>query len=269
VSCLLPVAEIAAELERLAPDAIIGYPSSLARVGEYLTRHGRERLAPRVIYTGGESRDAEQERRIVRGFGGRLYDVYGTIELDLAAWECPEAGSLHWCEDNLVPEILKDGRPVEEGEAGELFVTSLHGATMPLVRFALGDVVVRGPERCPCGQPFATLGRIEGRTIHYLELPDREPVHPFALTSPLIGEEGHWMDQHQLVQEAPDRLVLRIAPLGTPPPGAEERLVRRAAELLEGRARLEVEWVERFEPGPGGKFHPYVNRLRQSVVPPA
>lgn len=255
-----PVAGIAAELEAADPDAIVGYPSTLLRVASFLDGHGRRALRPRVVYTGGETLDEATRQRIQQGFGARVFDVYGSFEVDLVAWECPELGGMHLCEDNFVAEILEEGRPVAEGEVGELVVTALHNTAMPLLRYGLGDRVERGPSPCPCGQPFATLTRITGRTVDYIDLPGREPVHPLMVITPVIEAENAWVEVHQLVQEAPDQIVFRVQPLVPPPAGAVERMERVGREALGPDVGFRVE-ISKLSLESRGKFHPFVSRL--------
>jgi phenylacetate-CoA ligase len=53
---------------------------------------------------------------------------------------------------------------VREGERGELVVTSLGRAGMPVVRYRTGDLVEMTTERCPCGRTFARIpGGVLGR----------------------------------------------------------------------------------------------------------
>lgn len=66
-----------------------------------------------------------------------------------------------------------------EGKSGEVVGTSLNYAAMPFIRYELGDVVTRGPERCACGSPFSTLAVIQGRVVNYFPLPDGRVLHPW------------------------------------------------------------------------------------------
>lgn len=66
-----------------------------------------------------------------------------------------------------------------------------------------------------------------------------------------------WIDQHQLAQTAPDRIRLRVKLRREPRSGETEHLVA-AAEKAVSPARFEMEFVDRFEPHPSGKFRSYL-----------
>ena len=80
-------------------------------------------------------------------------------------------GEMHLCDDNVIVEVLRDGRRAAVGEAGEVVVTGLHGHAVPYIRYNLGDTADPGDEQCRCGAPFSTLRDLRGRTMDYCLLP--------------------------------------------------------------------------------------------------
>ena len=94
----------------------------------------------RVLIVAGEpggSIPATRER-IERSWGARVIDHYGLTEIGPISFECWETpGALHLNESEYVCEVLDPatGRPVEDGQPGELVVTNLGrtvGARHPL-----------------------------------------------------------------------------------------------------------------------------------------
>jgi phenylacetate-CoA ligase len=128
--------------------------------------------------------------------------------------------------------VLKDGRPVEPGEAGEVVATRLHASAMPFIRYRLGDLVTRGPGPCPCGAPFSTILTIQGRMVDYFRMPDGRFLHPYDLVIVIHQQGARWVGQFQLTQETRERAVLRVTPLV--PPAPDE------VALLEGVARAKL-----------------------------
>ena len=257
VDCTQPAERIAAQLEAIDPDVVVGYPSALAFIAPIVARRSPARIRPRLLHAGGESLPLATRRLIEEGFDARLFESYGTTECNFAAWECPELGFLHVCDDSVVVEVLRDGAPVGEGETGEVVLTCLHSYTMPFIRFSLGDLAVRGPEPCPCGQPFSTIRSVQGRVADYFHLPGGRSIHPFAITDPLLHEDWRWVGQHQMEQEDRDRIVLRISPLREPLPSELDRIQRRGGETVGAGAHFRIELVDSFPLGPGGKFQTY------------
>jgi phenylacetate-CoA ligase len=256
IDALRPVEEILGELDRFDPEVISGYPNVVAQVGSLAAQRASPGPSPRVVYTGAEPLTPVLRRRIGSSFGARVFDAYGAHEFSLLAWECPErSGELHVCEDNVVLEVLHDGRPAAEGERGEVVVTALHARAMPFLRYATGDVAERGAEQCPCGQPFATLRSVQGRTSDYFRLPGGRIIHPFEIGSSILEPEEGWIDQFQLVQESEARIALRIAALRPPEAGALERVERLAQSVVGPDVRVVAELVPGFSVQ--GKFRSY------------
>jgi phenylacetate-CoA ligase len=249
------------ELAALRPGLVVSYPGMLAQLGEALRQSGREDIRPRFLASGGEVLTRARRRQIEAGWQAPVHELYGCWEADLVAWQCRSTGLFHVCDDSLVLEVVRDGRAAAPGERGEVVLTSLHGWAMPLIRYRLGDLVTRGPETCPCGQPFGTIAAIQGRMLDLFRLPDGRLVHPYEILSDLKEDAFRWIRQYQLVQETPDRVAFVMVP---GPAFARERLdefERRAARVLGGQVRLRTELVERIAPGPGGKF-----RLARSLL---
>src|SRR5207237_5829423 len=101
-----------------------------------------------------------------------------------------------------------DGRPVPEGEPGEVVVSNLVNRGTVLLNYRLGDVARVVPCRCACGRTSRLLSVVEGRTSQVVHLPDVSVVHPFAVWGPVKLLGG--VVRYQLVQPEPDRFELRL-----------------------------------------------------------
>jgi len=253
VDCCLPPREILQALRRLRPGFLQGYPGVLSRVAELLSPEDRRRVRPRGIRVGGEVITPLMRRQITEGFGARVYDLYGCHEMGLIAWECRETGELHTCDDSLIVEVLSDGHPAAPGEEGELVATNLHAFTMPFIRYKLGDIVIRGSERCACGLPFSTLRIVEGRHMDYLHLPGGRLVHAYAVAKPIV-ESWPWVRRYQLFQEREDRVFLHVVPQGRPLAEQVRQLQQAGASVLGPNVEFRVELMREISPGSSGKY---------------
>ena len=103
--------------------------------------------------------------RIEHAWKARVIDHHGLTEVGPVSFECWESpGDIHLNECEFLCEVLdpSTGAPVEDGQQGELVVTTLGRTASPVVRYRTGDLVVRvsdddGP--CACGR---TLARLRG-----------------------------------------------------------------------------------------------------------
>lgn len=96
-------------------------------------------------------------------YGIRTGQVYGTADLGLFAYECPQQEGMHVCEEVFV-EIVdpKTGDPVPAGETGEIVVTYFD-KTLPILRYGTGDLSRFLTDPCPCGRTSLRLTEILGR----------------------------------------------------------------------------------------------------------
>ncbi len=253
VNCLLPAEEICQRLEELDPEVISGYAGAVAHVAPFAEgRFANKKL--RYVRSSGEALTPVKRKAIERGFGVRVFDVFGSHECDILAWECSQTGLYHVCDDNVVVDVIRDGQQVAQGEKGEVVITALHSYTMPFIRFNIGDIVVKGPEVCPCGQPFSTFHKIEGRIREYFRLPDGRRIHPLGIILPVITENAPWLNQFQMVQETKTSFVLRLTVLRQPEDGELETIKKLVIDKLGSEAEFRVELVDHIPFESSGKF---------------
>jgi len=101
--------------------------------------------------------------------GARVFDHHGMTEVGPVSYECPaRPGRLHVIESSYIAEIVhpETGRQVENGETGELILTTLGRVGSPLIRYRTGDLVKAAEDgMCECGRhDLALEGGILGRT---------------------------------------------------------------------------------------------------------
>ncbi|HEV8713772.1 MAG TPA: hypothetical protein VGX03_13210 [Candidatus Binatia bacterium] len=152
-NCLLPAKEVLRQLQQFSPDVLGGFAGVLARLAQEVENEGHQALQPRFVIAGGEVLTPLMRRQIATVFNAPVFDLYASQEFMLLAWECKETGEFHTCDDGVIIEVLKDGKPVEAGERGEVVATNLHAFAMPFLRYRLGDVVTKGAAVCRCGKP--------------------------------------------------------------------------------------------------------------------
>lgn len=224
ISCLQPIDRIAAELRTTSPDVLLGYANLIGAVARQLDQ--AHELRPRIVLTGGEMLRPPDAEAVRSAFGQKPIETYGATECNLIGHRCPDCGDYHVVDDSVLVEVVRDGHPVDVGEQGEVVVTVLHATTMPFIRYALGDLAIRGPGRSPCGAPFSSLRAVEGRSMDFFQLPDGGLLHPYELTAGVYGVEDNWVARFQLTQV--DLAHVHWAVEARRPPSREELELLRA-----------------------------------------
>ena len=97
--------------------------------------------------------------RIERAWGARVIDHYGLTEVGPVAfedWDRP--GGLYVNEAEYIAEVLDaGGRPVPDGELGELVLTNLGRTASPVIRYRTGDMVRARTAPCATGPAYLWL----------------------------------------------------------------------------------------------------------------
>ena len=113
-------------------------------------------LPLRVGVFGAEPWTESMRRRIEAESGIKAYDIYGLSEIigPGVAMECQCQAGPHIFEDWFYPEVIdiKTGKPLPDGEEGELVLTTLGKQAMPMIRYRTRDITTLAAEQCDCGR---------------------------------------------------------------------------------------------------------------------
>jgi phenylacetate-CoA ligase len=122
----------------------------------------------RIGVFGAEPWSENMRREIEKRSGITAIDIYGLSEIigPGVSCECAEQKGLHVNEDHFLPEIISPdtGEAVNDGEIGELVVTTVTKEAMPLIRYRTRDLCSITHEKCACGRTNARMSRVMGRT---------------------------------------------------------------------------------------------------------
>jgi phenylacetate-CoA ligase len=156
-------------IEDFRPDVIMVTPSYLLTILDEMERLGVDPATSslKVGILGAEPWTNDMRSEIERRANMHAVDIYGLSEVigPGVANECVETkDGLHIWEDHFYPEIVdpETGRPVPDGELGELVFTSLTKQAMPVIRYRTRDLtrLLPGTAR----PAFRRMEKITGRS---------------------------------------------------------------------------------------------------------
>jgi phenylacetate-CoA ligase len=232
----------------IRPRAALGYASTIARYARFLHERGLRPRPLRGVFTTAEKLFPPQRDIIEAVFGCRVFDCYGSSEVQNIATEC-RLGRMHVNADFAVVEL---DEPADPDNQGPLLVTSLRNFAMPFLRYRNEDRGGLSDAACGCGSGFPLMSLNVARVSDNFPLPNGRVVHGEFFTHLLYGSSG--VDSFQFHQIAGDRIVLRYVPSdnGDPQPSLR-RAVDEVEALAPGLIRVEVEAVDTIPLSSAGK----------------
>jgi phenylacetate-CoA ligase len=211
----------------------------------------------KAVITTSEKVTREMRDVMETAYKCRVYEEYSSVENALFASEC-ERGRLHVSPDAGIVEILRpDGSPCAPGETGEVVATCFIRTSQPFIRYRLGDLARWSAETCPCGRAMPVLEEVVGRIEDLVVGPDgREMVrfHGIFIDQPHIREG-------QIVQEALDRIRVRVVPTDGFGPADESEIQRRVTQRLGPRVDVIVETVGEIPRTAAGKLQAVISKI--------
>lgn len=157
---------------RYKPKYLITVPSFLLKMIDYAEKHGLDYKNSNVygaicIGEGLKNQDFTDNilsKKIKEKWDIQLFSTYASTEMSTAFTECEFQIGGHHHPELIITEVLDDNEnPVQEGESGELTITTLGVEAIPLLRFKTGDLVKAHYEPCQCGRSTMRLGPVVGR----------------------------------------------------------------------------------------------------------
>jgi phenylacetate-CoA ligase len=218
------------------PDIIMVTPSYMLAIADEFERQGLDAHVSslRIGIFGAEPWTEGMRAEIEKRMGLDALDIYGLSEImgPGVAQECLETkdGLTLW-EDHFYPEIInpETGAMVEDGEAGELVLTTLTKEGMPVIRYRTRDLTRLLPGTA---RTMRRLERLKGRSDDMLIIRGVN-VFPSQIEAVLAREEG--LSPHYVLElRRPERLdeldiVVEIRP------SLAGKISNDDKEALEGR----------------------------------
>ncbi|MEF3280877.1 MAG: GH3 auxin-responsive promoter family protein [Elusimicrobiota bacterium] len=169
----LPLENIVSYLKQFNVTTIIGLPSFLVKLAEYVHLN-KIKLSIDKIFYGGEYVGDEMVNYFKEVFNGAQVKSagYATADAGVIGFQCEHLakGVHHLFAQSQYIEFLQPNtlKPVKPGEIGELVVSCLNKKKMPIIRYRVGDIGRFILNECSCGRKeplFEILGRCDDR-IH-------------------------------------------------------------------------------------------------------
>lgn len=209
----LPLKRIKEIILEEKPDGLVAYPVYLRDLIASLNQEELTAIRKhlKIIFTESEMLSPSHRQLIESSFGVEIFDDYSAYETLSITFECAHHRH-HVVEDRLYLEIVDDeGKPVKEGEEGNIVLTSFMEKAMPLIRYKIGDRGILSREPCPCGRTFKTLRLTQGRSEDYILLDNGEKIYSATILHMAAQLKG--VREVYVYQDATGEVTIYYVPL--------------------------------------------------------
>lgn len=182
----------------LTPNIVITTPSWAMLLAEEASEQNFDlkTLQLKKLWITGEGCSPAFRQRLEELWGVTANFFYGSLECGVLGIECDEHDGYHIAQAHAIVEIVdpKTGESLDEGEIGEIVVTSALRYDTPILRFRTGDLGYIESESCSCGVTMPKF-YLRGRVVDQIRY-NGTSLSPFYLEEFLMREPeiGNWFE---------------------------------------------------------------------------
>lgn len=245
-------------------EVIYGYTNSMVIFAKYLIKknvilkHVCSSL--RVCIATSEQCEDSDINVLEKGFGIRVIKEYGASEVDLIAFVNKDN---EWVISNEVVymEVVDENdKPVNDGTAGRILLTSLYNKAMPIIRYEICDLgcILRRPNK-----HHDLLVSLKGRLNDLAILPGGRKVPGFTLyyVSRHILEASGVVKEYFIEQTSVKSFVFYVV-LRAKLLDSDVKLIKKTmCEYLKSNVEISLKEVDKIKKSKSGKFKHFVSSV--------
>ncbi|PKN89224.1 MAG: hypothetical protein CVU51_01235 [Deltaproteobacteria bacterium HGW-Deltaproteobacteria-1] len=248
----------AAILEKWKPAMFRAYPSALYIFAQYIKDKNRFSIRPKLIETSGEKLSEIQKNTIAEVFSAPIAEHYSSWEIYSIAYHCPQGG-YHVSEDRYLEIVDDAGNQVENGNIGEVVVTSLNQYAMPFIRYKNEDCAIYETKNCNCGRSMPTLREVVGRFQDLLMRPDGQIVYGSIVD--YLTHDKPEVKQFQVYQKDKYNLEVRLVLKCKINKDWESRFIKELEEFFSSDMKIKIQIVDEIKLTEAGKLRTVISDI--------
>ncbi len=251
------------KIDQYQPALLDGYAESFNLLALYSKNVPIGKARPKGIVSSAQILPLQSRKAIEEAFHCSVFDKYGSREFSGIAYECSAHQGRHIVAENYIVEILKDGRPAQPGETGEIVITDLNNYCMPMIRYRIGDlaVAVNPTQKCSCGRGLPLIGKIEGRVQAIIV--NAEGVYlPGTFFAHLFKDYDQLVRQYQIIQDEEGLITLKIVKAEDYDEDEFQMMIQNLRVHLGHKTSLSIEFVTHIPMVHTGKQQGSISRLK-------
>jgi phenylacetate-CoA ligase len=249
------VVDYAKVMKKYKVKAIVGYPSAVHLLARVCLNAGIK-LELHAALTSSETLVESMRETIAEAFHCKVFDFYGSAERVCYIFTCEE-GSYHLIPEYGLTELIPVG--TSDDSQHKVISTGFWNLAMPLIRYDLGDIVVKSNKQCYCGRTFQVIKSITGRKGDVIKTPSGREFGTAILTHLLYGT-NHIVES-QIIQKDLGHIIIEYVPSDCFSKKDFESFKTLIVRHLPSELKIDLKQVEAVSRTGSGKIQPVVSQL--------
>jgi len=245
------------------PEYIVGFPSSLIDIATYGIKKGINfpDNTVKAIFPTAETIDKYTRSILELFFKTKLYNQYASSEGAPFIIEC-EKGNLHVELQSGVFEVLdKEDNPTT---SGRLIVTAFATEGTPLIRYDIGDSIVKSDKTCTCGNNNPLVERILGRENDYIFSKEIGKINLGNLSNALKDVVG--VIKFQVIQDEIERIKILVIKDESFDQISEQLFISNMRARVGTKILMDIEFVDNIPNESSGKYRLIKNNIKHLEI---
>ncbi|HAR63207.1 MAG: hypothetical protein DKM50_08375 [Candidatus Margulisiibacteriota bacterium] len=254
------------DMSKFKPEIISSYTSSIYLIAKYLEARKIKPNYPKIaISTSCETLYPHMRRTIEGVFGVKIFDRYGSREVNGIASECEAHSGLHIFVENVVVECLDPitGEEVID-KPGEIIVTDLNNYGMPFIRYRVGDVGIATKQICSCGRNSLMFKQIMGRDTDFLTLKNGSVYDVDHFTHKFFDIQG--VKEFQFCQDTIETFTISIVTDNSNNQQIIDKVKKEISDVLGHGSSLDVKVVDSIPKPANGKYRYFISKVSPDKI---
>jgi phenylacetate-CoA ligase len=231
-------------IRRLRPSVLVGVPSYLIKLAEFLKNNSKDigdSSVQKLICIGEPLRNDDMSWNVTAKkleilYNAKVYSTYASTEICSSYCDCSERTGGHSHPELIYTEIIdENGNEVEDGEVGELVVSTFGIEGMPLLRYKTGDMTFKIRGKCSCGRNSVRIGPVVYRKSQLIKIKGTT-IYPATITNVvdalgccddyIIELKGHKNDDEK------SEIIIHIV--------ADKKELNKVMQAVQAAARVKI-----------------------------
>ncbi len=235
-----------------------GYPTSLLSFAEYLKRKG-EVLPMKAIFSTAEVLQPAHREIIEEVFQTKVFDQYGCADSGGHASQRDASAGFQISFEPSFSEFINPEKNYDGEEIVELIFTNWYNYSMPVLRYAPGDLATIDNASTSQDGQTPNLKRIIGRTTERIKFANGNILAGPAFT---LFFRLFELKSYQLIQTGPLSIAVNLIPKEGFSPADKQKIAENLAHHAGPEVEVDIRIVSEIKPAASGK-HRFIIALKE------